>query len=194
MLVGGCRTGVEMGFLEKNGRPLAAGPGPARVSLGLGWNGSALCSDTLWSSVVLTLFLRESAFLSPWYGWLSSHHIIILIGCVWQNYFNSFFCWWSKSLIFSSQKKFACMYSWRHPPPLLWETVGLTLSLLLLFLPWKCPALFKNTCQSISGYTDAFDRCLAFGRDCERVGLMFFQYSCLTLRGPDRYIPLGNLE
>lgn len=37
---------------------------------------------------------------------------------------------------------------------------------------------------------------MAFGRDCGTVGLMYyrFQYNCLTLRGLDRYSPLGNFN
>lgn len=144
---------------------------------------------------MLTLFLRESAFLSLWYGWLSSHHIIILTSCVWQNYFNSFFCWWSKSLVFSFKKKFACMYSWRHPP--LCEAVELTSSLLFLFWPCKCPALFKNTSVNLwIRWMGLIDMCGFWqGLWNSRFNvLLLFQYNCLTMRGLDRYIPLGNFN
>lgn len=105
--------------------------------------------------------------------------------------------------IFFSKKKMACMYSWRHPPPPLCETTELTSSLFFFFLFFfcSCPVsallcLRTHVTQPLDT-PDGFDRrCEAFGRDCEMVGLMFYcvQYNCLTLRGPDRYIPLGNFN
>lgn len=123
-------------------RPLAAFPGPG---IFLPASGELYGAGVIFKRICFSVTVIWMTKLSP-------HNYPYQL-CLKKTLFQQLLLLVKQKPAISFSKKFARMYSWRHPPAPLCETAELTSCLLFLFPPCKCPGLFKNTCQSMSGFS-----------------------------------------